>query len=119
MQNGNCFKICLTVLWDALHEQELRPRHVWSGFGRAHYSHLNSATASHPRLEGHVPDHRRFVHPHLLQWSAVTVTPPGIGKSVTITDCHSNSVTLVQCTVIGHFQVFLAVQQAGGQYYRS
>ena len=27
---------------------------------------------------------------HVLQWSA------GIGKSVTITDCHSNSVTLIQ-----------------------
>ena len=24
-----------------------------------------------------------------LQWSAVTVTPSGIGKSVTVTDCHS------------------------------
>ena len=30
-----------------------------------------------------------------VQWSAVTVTPSGIGKSVTITDCHSNSVTLL------------------------
>ena len=27
--------------------------------------------------------------------SAVTVTPSGMGKSVTITDCHSNSVTLI------------------------
>ena len=27
-------------------------------------------------------------------WSAVTVTPSGIGKSVAITDCHSNSVTV-------------------------
>ena len=26
-----------------------------------------------------------------VQWSAVTVTPSGIGKSVTVTDCHSNS----------------------------
>ena len=26
-----------------------------------------------------------------IQWSAVTVTPLGIGKSVTVTDCHSNS----------------------------
>ena len=26
------------------------------------------------------------------QWSAVTVTPSGMGQSVTITDCHSNSV---------------------------
>ena len=31
----------------------------------------------------------------VLQWSAVTVTHLGIGKSVTITDCHSNSVTLM------------------------
>ena len=30
-----------------------------------------------------------------VQWSAVTVTPSGIGKSVTITDCHSNSVALL------------------------
>ena len=27
----------------------------------------------------------------LIQWSAVRVTPSGIGKSVTVTDCHSNS----------------------------
>ena len=27
----------------------------------------------------------------IIQWSAVTVTPPGIGKSVTVTDCHCNS----------------------------
>ena len=26
-----------------------------------------------------------------LQWSAVTVTPSGIGKSITVTNCHSNS----------------------------
>ena len=26
-----------------------------------------------------------------VQWSVVTVTPLGIGKSVTVTDCHSNS----------------------------
>ena len=26
-----------------------------------------------------------------IQWSAVTVTPSGIGKSVTVTDCHSKS----------------------------
>ena len=26
-----------------------------------------------------------------VQWSAVTVTPSGIGKSVTVTDCHSKS----------------------------
>ena len=25
-----------------------------------------------------------------IQWSAVTVTPSGIGKSVTVTDCHCN-----------------------------
>ena len=30
-----------------------------------------------------------------LQCSSVTVTPSGIGKSVTITACHSNSVTLI------------------------
>ena len=35
----------------------------------------------------------------VLQWSAVTVTHLGIGKSVTITDCHSHSVTL---SVIQH-----------------
>ena len=29
--------------------------------------------------------------PNILQWSAVRVTPLGIGKSVTVTDCHSNS----------------------------
>ena len=32
-----------------------------------------------------------MVHQNQLQWSAVTVTPSGIGKSVTVTDCHSNS----------------------------
>ena len=30
-----------------------------------------------------------------VQWTAVTVTPSGISKSVTITNCHSNSVTLI------------------------
>ena len=30
-----------------------------------------------------------------LQCSAVTVTPSGMGKSVTVTNCHSNSVTLI------------------------
>ena len=29
--------------------------------------------------------------PNKLQWSAVTVTPSGIGKGITVTDCHSNS----------------------------
>ena len=38
-----------------------------------------SLTVSHP------------VQSSRLQWSAVTVTPSGIGKSVTVTDCHSNS----------------------------
>ena len=33
----------------------------------------------------------KFTQPPLLQWSAVRVTPSGIGKSVTVTDCHSNS----------------------------
>ena len=34
-----------------------------------------------------------------IQWSAVRVTPSGIGKSVTVTDCHSNSVTLIVLNV--------------------
>ena len=38
---------------------------------------------------------------YLLQWSAVTVTPSGIGKIVTITDCHSNSVTLILLSELG------------------
>ena len=33
----------------------------------------------------------------LIQWSAVTVTPSGIGKSVTVTDCHCNSSFPCQC----------------------
>ena len=33
----------------------------------------------------------KVLFPTLLQWSAVTVTPSGICKSVTVTDCHSNS----------------------------
>ena len=32
-----------------------------------------------------------------LQWSAVRVTPSGIGKSVTVTDCHCNSSFPCQC----------------------
>ena len=36
-----------------------------------------------------------FLHYSVLQWSAVTVTRPRIGKSVSITDCHSNSVSLI------------------------
>ena len=31
----------------------------------------------------------------VVQWSAVTVTPSGIGISVTITDSHCDSVTLI------------------------
>ena len=27
----------------------------------------------------------------MIQWSAFRVTPSGIGKSVTVTDCHCNS----------------------------
>ena len=31
------------------------------------------------------------VQANQIQWSAVTVTPSGISKSVTVTDCHCNS----------------------------
>ena len=36
-----------------------------------------------------------------VQRSAVTVTPSGIGKSVTIADCHSKSVTLIVLNELG------------------
>ena len=38
------------------------------------------------------PEYPSMILPvRLVQWSAVTVTPSVIGKSVTVTDCHSNS----------------------------
>ena len=46
-----------------------------------------------------------------IQWSAVTVTPSGIVKSVTVTDCHCNSsykmthIWTVFFAVLKHFKI--------------
>ena len=45
---------------------------------------------SHSRYLVNVREKLGFM-PQSIQWSAVTVTPSGIGKIVTVTDCHSNS----------------------------
>ena len=48
------------MLWHALREQELRPRDVRAGFGRAPHGPPHAAPKPPPRLGGHVPDHRRL-----------------------------------------------------------